>query len=38
MNNPIAITASQSQPATLATNKAIRNNYTLLSITLLSTH
>ncbi|MGB5177983.1 MAG: Bax inhibitor-1/YccA family protein [Gammaproteobacteria bacterium] len=35
MNNPITITASQSQTATLATNKVIRNTYTLLSMTLL---
>ncbi len=35
MNNPVAITASQSQTATLATNKVIRNTYTLLSMTLL---
>ncbi|MDH3527802.1 MAG: Bax inhibitor-1/YccA family protein [Gammaproteobacteria bacterium] len=35
MNNPITITASQSQTATFATNKVIRNTYTLLSMTLL---
>jgi modulator of FtsH protease len=35
MNNPITIAASQSQTATLATNKVIRNTYTLLSMTLL---
>jgi len=35
MNNPITITASQPQTATLATNKVIRNTYTLLSMTLL---
>ena len=35
MNNPAIITASQSQTATLATNKVIRNTYMLLSITLL---
>ena len=35
MNNPTMITATQSQTATLATNKVIRNTYTLLSMTLL---
>jgi modulator of FtsH protease len=35
MNNPITITASRSETATLATNKVIRNTYTLLSMTLL---
>jgi len=35
MNNPIAITASRSQTATLATNKVVRNTYMLLSMTLL---
>ncbi|MCW8928742.1 MAG: Bax inhibitor-1 family protein, partial [Gammaproteobacteria bacterium] len=35
MNNSVAITTSQSQAATLATNKMIRNTYTLLSMTLL---
>ncbi len=35
MNNPISITASRSQTGTLATNKVIRNTYTLLSMTLL---
>ena len=35
MNNPATITASRSQTATLATNKVIRNTYTLLSMTLL---
>ena len=35
MNNPITITARQNQTATLATNKIIRNTYTLLSMTLL---
>jgi modulator of FtsH protease len=35
MNNPIAITASRSQTATLATNRAVRNTYMLLSMTLL---
>ena len=35
MNNPIAVTASRRQTATLATNKVIRNTYTLLSMTLL---
>jgi modulator of FtsH protease len=35
MNNPITLTASRSQAATLATNKVIRNTYTLLSMTLL---
>lgn len=35
MNNHIEITASRSQTSTLATNKVIRNTYTLLSMTLL---
>jgi modulator of FtsH protease len=35
MNNPLSITASHSQTATLATNKVIRNTYMLLSMTLL---
>ena len=37
MNNPVTLTASQnqSQTATLATNKVIRNTYILLSMTLL---
>jgi len=35
MNNPVAIAASRSQTATLATNKVVRNTYTLLSMTLL---
>ncbi len=35
MNNPTVITSGQSQTATLATNKVIRNTYTLLSMTLL---
>jgi modulator of FtsH protease len=35
MNNPITLTARHSQTATLATNKVIRNTYTLLSMTLL---
>ena len=35
MNNPIAITASRSQTAALATNKVVRNTYMLLSMTLL---
>jgi modulator of FtsH protease len=35
MNTPITITTNQSQTATLATNKVIRNTYTLLSMTLL---
>jgi len=35
MNNQIAISASRSQTSTLATNKVIRNTYTLLSMTLL---
>jgi modulator of FtsH protease len=35
MNNPLTITASRSQTATLATNKVIRNTYMLLSMTLL---
>jgi len=35
MNNPITLTAGRSQTATLATNKVIRNTYTLLSMTLL---
>jgi len=35
MNNPTTITTSQHQSSTLATNKVIRNTYTLLSMTLL---
>ena len=35
MNNPVTLTASRSQTATLATNKMVRNTYTLLSMTLL---
>ncbi len=35
MNNPATLTANRSQTATLATNKVIRNTYTLLSVTLL---
>jgi modulator of FtsH protease len=35
MNNPITLTTSHSQTATIATNKVIRNTYTLLSMTLL---
>ena len=35
MNNAATLTASHSQTATLATNKVIRNTYTLLSMTLL---
>ena len=35
MSNPLTITASHSQTATLATNKVIRNTYMLLSMTLL---
>ena len=35
MNNPLTLTASRNQTATLATNKVIRNTYTLLSMTLL---
>jgi modulator of FtsH protease len=35
MNHPATLTASRSQGATLATNKVIRNTYTLLSMTLL---
>ena len=35
MNNPITLAASRSQTTTLATNKVIRNTYTLLSMTLL---
>jgi modulator of FtsH protease len=35
MNNPVTLTASRSQTATLATNKVIRNTYILLSMTLL---
>jgi modulator of FtsH protease len=35
MNNPLTITASRGQTATLATNKVIRNTYMLLSMTLL---
>ena len=35
MNHSNAITASQAQTVTFATNKVIRNTYTLLSMTLL---
>jgi len=35
MNNPATITTQQGQSRTLATNKVIRNTYTLLSMTLL---
>lgn len=35
MNSPAILTTSQSQTATLATNKVVRNTYMLLSITLL---
>ena len=35
MNNTTTLTASQQQSSTLATNKVIRNTYTLLSMTLL---
>jgi len=35
MNNPATLTASRSQTSALATNKVIRNTYTLLSMTLL---
>lgn len=35
MNNPIINTASQSHGAALATNKVIRNTYSLLSMTLM---
>ena len=35
MNNPVTLTAIRSQATTLATNKVIRNTYTLLSMTLL---
>jgi modulator of FtsH protease len=35
MNNPITLTASRSQAATLATNKVVHYTYMLLSITLL---
>ena len=35
MNNPVTLSANRSQTATLATNKVIRNTYTLLSMTLL---
>jgi len=35
MNNPTMITASQGKSSTFATNKVIRNTYTLLSMTLL---
>ena len=35
MNNPITLAASRNQTTTLATNKVIRNTYTLLSMTLL---
>lgn len=35
MNNPSTISTGQNQATTLATNKVIRNTYTLLSMTLL---
>lgn len=35
MNNPATLTRSQTQVSTLASNKVIRNTYTLLSMTLL---
>ncbi len=35
MNSPAILTTSQSQTATLATNKVVRNTYMLLSMTLL---
>ena len=35
MSNPATLSANRSQDATLATNKVIRNTYTLLSMTLL---
>ena len=35
MNNPVTLTTSRNQTATLATNKVIRNTYALLSMTLL---
>ena len=35
MNNPVTLTASRSETATLANNKVIRNTYALLSMTLL---
>ncbi|MFK5986022.1 MAG: Bax inhibitor-1/YccA family protein [Pseudomonadota bacterium] len=35
MNNSVTISTTQSQQTTLATNKVIRNTYTLLSVTLL---
>ena len=35
MNNPVTLTTSRNQTATLATNKVIRNTYSLLSMTLL---
>lgn len=35
MNNPITFTTNRSQAAMLATNKVIRNTYTLLSMTLV---
>ncbi len=35
MNNPATLTSSRNQTAALATNKVIRNTYTLLSMTLL---
>ena len=35
MNNPTTFTANRSQSATFATNKVIRNTYTLLSMTLI---
>ncbi len=35
MNNPTLLTANRSQSDTLATNKVIRNTYTLLSMTLM---
>ncbi len=34
MNNPATIATRYSQTGTLATNKVIRNTYTLLSVTL----
>ena len=35
MNNPATLTASRTRSSALATNKVIRNTYTLLSMTLL---
>ena len=35
MNNPVTFTTSQNQTSALATNKVVRNTYTLLSMTLL---